>query len=47
MTVKRDDEAKDKTTAEADSAPEGMQVGIIVLAVMGGLLVLLIALQMC
>jgi hypothetical protein len=47
MTVKREDQAKDKTTADTDSKPEGMQVGIIVLAVMGGLLVLLIALQMC
>jgi hypothetical protein len=47
-TTKGKTEATEQTGEVAsEGAAEGTQVGIIVLAVMGGLLVLLIGLQMC
>lgn len=45
--MKRDDDAKKSDQADEDGAPEGMQVGVVLLVVMGGLVVMLIALQMC
>lgn len=45
--MKRHEETKKSDEDRDDEAPEGTQVGIVILAVMAGLVVLLFALQMC